>query len=105
MTKLSLKQIQDIDNLPFYLKKLGELALEDNNIVLNESLPGSTGSTTEKSLGAGFTINNGDGINQDVTFNIVSLSGLTQEHQSDLGFLNRGWSTELNDILLEKKQS
>jgi hypothetical protein len=102
MMKLFLSQIKDIDKIPTYLKKLGELALEDNNIVLNEALPGSTGSTTEKSIGAGFTINNGDGIDQDVTFNIISLSGISDEYSNFTGFLNRGWATELRDILVEK---
>jgi hypothetical protein len=29
-TKLSLRQIEDIDNLPFYFKKAGEMDIEDN---------------------------------------------------------------------------
>jgi len=92
-TKLSLKQIADIDNLPFYLKRLGELTIEDNNIVLNYPL---SGDSSTKSIGAGFTINDGDGLGNDVTFNIVPVNQ-TQTGGTE----NRGWATELSDIVLK----
>ena len=100
-TKLSLKQIEDIDDLPYYLKRMGELTIEDNNIVLNWS-GNDTGS---KSIGAGFTIQDGDGLGNDITFSIVSLNQLPSsqnynEYISGSGSSNRGWSTQLSDIVL-----
>jgi hypothetical protein len=98
-TKLSLKQIEDIDNLPFYLKRLGELTIEDNNIVLNWS----NNDTGSKSIGAGFTIQDGDGLGNDVSFSILPLNQLSQnnnEYISGSGSQNRGWSTQLSDIVL-----
>lgn len=40
--KLFLSQIQDIDKMPYYLNRLGELNIEDNNVVLNYQLSGNT---------------------------------------------------------------
>ena len=100
-TQLSLSQIKDIDNLPFYLKRLGELTIEDNNIVLNWS----ENETNSQSVGAGFTIQDGDGLGNDVTFSIVPLNNLPSsqnyaEYISGSGSNNRGWSTQLSDIIL-----
>ena len=99
-TKLSLKQIADIDNLPFYLKRLGELTIEDNNIVLNHPL---SGDTSHKSVGAGFTIYDGDGLGNDITFSVVPLNTLsgTTEYPTSGGTENRSWGTELSDIILK----
>ena len=98
--KLFLSQIQDIDNIPAYLKKLGELSLEDNNIVLNYR---SDEDTSDTYLGSGITIHSGDGIDQDITFKTIDLSleypGLS-EYTGSTGFSNLGFSTELNDIVI-----
>jgi hypothetical protein len=103
--KLFLSQIQDIDNIPAYLKKLGQLSLEDNNIVLNDDLTGDVDASLNRSIGSGITINLGDGIDSDVTFNIVSLEDFGQEYDGSVGFLNRGWSTELSDIVLRNSSN
>jgi len=100
-TKLSLKQIADIDNLPFYFKKADEMDVQDNNIVFNfkenENMSGT-------SIGAGFTIQDGDGINSSVNFNIINTRSLesvdSSEYDGDNGFNNRGWITQLNDIII-----
>ncbi len=101
MSRISLKQIRDLDKLPYYLNRLGELNIEDNNIVLNYLL---TGDTNNKSIGGGITIQDGDGLGNDVGFSIISLlnlySGQT-EYISSGGSENRAWATQLNDILLK----
>lgn len=100
-TKLSLRQIADIDNLPFYFKKADEMDVQDNNIVFNfkenENMSGT-------SIGAGFTIQDGDGITSDVNFNIINTRSLesvdSSEYDGDNGYNNRGWITQLNDIII-----
>ena len=100
-TKLSLRQIADIDDLPFYFKKAEEMDVQDNNVVFNFNTETNTSGT---SIGAGFTIQDGDGINSNVNFNIVntrSLDGVDQtEYTNDLGYNNRGWITQLNDFII-----
>lgn len=102
-TKLSLRQIEDIDNLPFYFKKAGEMDIEDNNIIFNYKENVNMSGT---SIGAGFTIQDGDGINSDVNFNIINVNSLNSEHinqseyTSNIGYSNRGWITQLNDIII-----
>lgn len=101
MSGISLRQIRDLDKLPYYLNKLGELNIEDNNIVLNYLL---TGDTNGKSIGGGFTIQDGDGLGNDVSFNIISLPNLYSgqtEYTSSGGSENRAWATQLNDIVLK----
>jgi len=102
-TKLSLKQIADIDNLPFYFKKAGEMDIEDNNIIFNYKENFNMSGT---SIGAGFTVQDGDGVNSDVNFNIINVNNLNSEHvnqseyNSDKGYNNRAWITQLNDIIV-----
>ena len=102
-TKLSLRQIEDIDNLPFYFKKAGEMDIEDNNIILNYKENYNMSGT---SIGAGFTIQDGDGVDGDVKFEIGALAPLNTpmdnvtEYSGNTGFNNRGWFTPLSDIIL-----
>ena len=102
-TKLSLNQIRDIDNLPFYFKKADEMDIEDNNVIFNYKQNSNMSGT---SLGAGFTIQDGDGINNSVNFNVTNVRGLNSElidqteYTGDNGYQNRGWITQLNDIIL-----
>lgn len=98
--KLFLSQIQDIDNIPAYLKKLGQLSLEDNNIVLNYR---SDEDTSDTYLGSGITIHQGDGISSEVTFKTVDMSSIypnSDEYTASTGFQNLGFSTELSDIVI-----
>lgn len=85
-----------------------ELYVEDSNITLNYN---PTGSTTITSVNAGITIQDGNGISSgDVKLDIVrmeNLTGLTStnvpdvsEYTSSTGYVNRGWITELNDIVI-----
>jgi len=84
------------------------LYVEDNNITLNYN---PTGSTTTTSVNAGFTIQDGNGnTSGDVNLDIVrmqNLTGLTitqipsvSEYSTGLGYTNRGWITQLNDIVI-----
>ena len=84
------------------------LYVEDNNITLNYN---PTGSTTTTSVNAGFTIQDGNGnTSGDVNLDIVrmqNLTGLTisqipsvSEYSTGLGYANRGWITQLNDIVI-----
>ena len=102
-TKLSLRQIADIDNLPFYFKKADEMDVQDNNVVFNYNIEENMSGT---SIGAGITIQDGDGINSDVNFNIINVRSLNAEHidpseyDGDTGHNNRAWITQLNDIII-----
>jgi hypothetical protein len=84
------------------------LYVEDSNITLNYN---PTGSTTVTSVNAGFTIQDGNGISSgDVNFDIVrmqNLTGLTSnevpsvsEYTGPTGYDNRGFITQLNDIII-----
>jgi hypothetical protein len=98
-TKLSLRQIADIDNLPFYFKRADELDISDNNIIINFN---NTGNTTSTSINAGITVQDGSGVeNGDVVFEIRSLNNIDEdEYPNSVGYNNRGWVTPLNDIVL-----
>lgn len=85
-----------------------ELYVEDPNITLNYN---PTGNTTATSIGAGWMIQDGNGVNGgNVNLNINrldSLTGLTAsnipnitEYTSSTGYANRGWITQLNDIVI-----
>jgi hypothetical protein len=85
-----------------------ELYVEDPNITLNYN---PTGNTTTTSVNSGFVIQDGNGVNGgNVNFDIVrmqNLTGLTAteipdvtEYTSLTGFDNRGWITQLNDIVI-----
>lgn len=84
------------------------LFVEDNNIGLNYN---PTGSTIATSIGAGWTIQDGNGIVAgDVNLNLNrldTLTGLTvgntpsvTEYTGSTGYANRGWITQLNDIVI-----
>jgi len=84
------------------------LYVEDPNITLNYN---PTGSTTVTSVNAGITIQDGNGISSgDVNLDIVrmqNLTGLTatqipdvSEYTSLTGYANRGFITQLNDIVI-----
>jgi len=84
-----------------------ELYVEDPQITLNYS----TGSTTVTSVSSGVRIQDGNGIaNGDVYFTIgqmQNLTGLTptqipsvSEYTALTGYANRGWITQLNDIVI-----
>jgi hypothetical protein len=87
-----------------------DLYVEDKNITLNYN---PTGVTSGTSVNAGFTIQDGNGLLGDVNFDIVRLQNLTgltptqitptpysTEYPSDTGYTNRGWITQLNDIVI-----
>ncbi len=85
-----------------------ELYVEDPNITLNYN---PTGNTTATSIGAGWMIQDGNGVNGgNVNLNINrldTLTGLTvsntpsvTEYVSSTGYANRGWVTQLNDIVI-----
>lgn len=85
-----------------------ELYVEDSNIIINYN---PTGSTTGSSVNSGFSIQDGNGINSgDVNLNIITLENLTgltsteipiiSGYTSDKGYENRGWITQLNDIVI-----
>jgi len=84
------------------------LYVEDPNITLNYN---PTGSTTITSINAGLTIQDGNGVSLgDVNLDIVrmqNLTGLTATEIPDVseytgltGYANRGWITQLNDIVI-----
>lgn len=86
----------------------GELYIEDNNIYLNYN---PTGSTAPYSIGAGWSIQDGSGIQgSDVNLNINRMdtfTGLTannvpnvSEYVSSTGYANRGFITQLHDIVI-----
>lgn len=85
-----------------------QLYVEDANITLNYN---PTGNTTATSVGAGWTLQDGNGIaGGDVTLDIRrmdTLTGLTStqipsivEYVASTGYANRGWVTQLNDIVI-----
>jgi hypothetical protein len=86
-----------------------ELYVEDPNIILNYN---PTGYTIATSVNAGLTIQDGSGVTgQSVNFDIVRmtyLTGTTLETSGDVseygggltGYVNRGWITQLNDIVI-----
>lgn len=85
-----------------------QLYVEDPNIFLNYN---PTGSTTVTSIGSGWSIQDGNGITGGtVNLNINrmdSFTGLTAteipsvtEYTASTGYANRGWITQLNDIVI-----
>ena len=85
-----------------------QLYVEDPNVTFNYN---PTGSTISTSIGSGLSIQDGNGIsNGNVTFeirNLNTLTGLTvsqtpiiTEYSGSTGFGNRGWVTQLNDIII-----
>lgn len=80
-----------------------ELYIEDPQIELNYN---PTGDTSVTSVGSGILIQDGGGVSgQDVKIGVgqlfgSSISGDTSEYTSTTGFENRGWVTQLNDIVI-----
>jgi hypothetical protein len=86
-----------------------ELYVEDPNIILNYN---PTGDSITTSVGAGWTIQDGNGIvSEDVNLDIIrlqNLTGLTATQVPNVseysggttGYINRGWITQLNDIVI-----
>jgi hypothetical protein len=80
-----------------------ELYIEDPQITLNYN---PTGDTSVTSIGSGILIQDGGGVaGQDVKIGIgqlfgSSISGDTSEYTTTTGFENRGWVTQLNDIVI-----
>ena len=85
-----------------------QLYVEDPNITLNYN---PTGNTTATSIGAGWTLQDGNGLNGgNVNLDIRALNTLTgltgtqipniTEYTSATGYGNRGWVTQLNDIVI-----
>lgn len=85
-----------------------ELYVEDPNITLNYN---PTGNTIATSIGSGWMIQDGNGVNGgNVNLNINSLDTLTgltvsntpsvAEYLTSTGYANRGWITQLNDIVI-----
>ena len=85
-----------------------QLYVEDPNVIFNYN---PTGSTTVTSVNAGLTIQDGSGISgSSVELDIVrmqNLTGLTasnipnvSEYTATTGYANRGWITQLNDIVI-----
>ena len=85
-----------------------QLYVEDSNVSLNYN---PTGSTTSTSIGAGWTIQDGNGINGgNVNLDIRAMNtftGLTatnipsiSEYTSSTGYSNRAFITQLNDIVI-----
>ena len=85
-----------------------QLYVEDPNVIFNYN---PTGSTIAISVGAGLTIQDGNGITGgSVTLEIRPMdtfTGLTPtqipaitEYTSAIGFANRAWVTQLNDIVI-----
>ena len=85
-----------------------QLYVEDNNVSLNYN---PTGSTIATSVGAGWTIQDGNGvIGGDVNLDVRAMNtftGLTStnipsvsEYSSSTGYANRAFVTQLNDIVI-----
>jgi hypothetical protein len=79
-----------------------ELYIEDPQITLNYN---PTGSTTSTSVSSGIRIQDGNGIVSGDTYFTVGLmqnlvSGDTSEYTGLTGYNNRGWVTQLNDIVI-----
>jgi hypothetical protein len=80
-----------------------DLNIEDSQITLNYN---PTGDTSVSSIGSGILIQDGGGVvGQDVKIGIGQLfgsniSGDTSEYTSTIGFENRAFVTQLNDIVI-----
>lgn len=85
-----------------------QLYVEDNNITLNYN---PTGNTTATSIGAGWTLQDGNGVNGgNVNLDIRAMNtftGITStqipsitEYVGSTGYANRAWVTQLNDVVI-----
>jgi hypothetical protein len=79
-----------------------ELYVEDPQITLNYN---PTGSTTLASVSSGIRIQDGNGLVSGDTYFTTGLmqnliSGNTSEYTGLTGYNNRGWVTQLNDIVI-----
>jgi hypothetical protein len=78
------------------------LYIKDNQIIINYN---PTGTTTGSSISSGVKIQDGNGIiSGDTYFNIGQMNTFTggnvSEYSGSTGYLNRGWITQLNDIVI-----
>jgi len=76
--------------------------IKDNEIIINYN---PTGTTTGSSISSGVKIQDGNGIiSGDTYFNIGQMNTFTggnvSEYSGSTGYLNRGWITQLNDIVI-----
>ena len=85
-----------------------QLYVEDNNVTLNFN---PTGNTTATSVGAGWTIQDGNGVNGgSVNFDVRAMNAFTgltagnvpsiTEYGGSTGYANRAWVTQLNDVVI-----
>jgi hypothetical protein len=84
-----------------------QLYIEDNNITINYN---PTGTTNVTSVNSGWSVQDGNGASGSVAFNIIRMqnfTGLTgtqipsiAEYTASTGYANRGWVTQLNDIII-----
>lgn len=80
-----------------------ELYVEDPQITLNYN---PTGSTVLTSISSGIKIQDGNGTSSGHTYFTIatlyqsSISGDTSEYNDLVGYSNRGWVTQLNDIII-----
>jgi len=90
-----------------------ELYIEDNNIILNFN---PTTDTSPSSVGAGLTIQDGNGIaSGNVTLDVRAMNGFTgltatdipdiTEYTGPTGYENRAWVTQLNDIVIRSSDT
>lgn len=86
----------------------GQLYVEDNNVTINYN---PTATTTSTSVGAGWTIQDGNGISGgSITFDIRAMNGFTgltasqipsiTEYSGPTGFANRAFVTQANDFVI-----
>jgi hypothetical protein len=78
-----------------------ELYVEDPQVTLNYN---PTGSTTATSVSSGIRIQDGNGVTSGDTYftigEMYNFSGDTTEYTGLTGYENRGWVTQLNDIVI-----
>lgn len=83
-----------------------ELYVEDPQITLNYNPTGNTSST---SIASGIRIQDGDGLGNDVLYTIAQMNTFTggdvTEYTGSNGYTNRGFMTELNDIIIRNTNS
>jgi hypothetical protein len=84
-----------------------ELYVEDNNIILNFN---PTGNTSSSSIGSGLTIQDGNGLSGgNVNLEVRPLNNFSLQNPGEYsglnGYSNRGWVTQLNDIIIRSNNT
>ena len=83
-----------------------ELYVEDPQITLNYNPSGDTSST---SIASGLRIQDGDGLGNDVLYTVAQMNtftgGAVTEYTGANGYTNRGFMTQLNDIIIRNTNS